>query len=201
MPFTRPPQPLYPHPRRPVHGGTHMTTYHDLTGFRRDCLQAIAAVDGEPYGRALQDWLDDHYSEPVNHGRLYQNLDRLVEADLVQTTETATDDERRVVYTLTDTGYRLLEAHAGELAQLQHQGTLVADGGLAPERSLDPFVCPRGHHSLTVNATRFSCQTCFQQDQEPSNWDKAALVDLREQAPPEDDRDHPADGGPTGGAD
>jgi len=32
-----------------------MTTYHDLTGFRRDCLQAIAAVDGEPYGRALQD--------------------------------------------------------------------------------------------------------------------------------------------------
>jgi len=32
-------------------------------------------------------------------------------------------------YTLTDTGERLLEAHAGEIAQLKHQGTPVADGG------------------------------------------------------------------------
>ncbi|WP_262181563.1 PadR family transcriptional regulator [Haloarcula laminariae] len=106
-----------------------MTTYHDLTGFRRDCLQAIAACEGEPYGLALKEWLDDRYSEPINHSRLYQNLDRLVEDDLVAVAETTTDDERRTVYTLTDTGRQLLEAHAGEVAQLQHQGTLIADGG------------------------------------------------------------------------
>jgi DNA-binding PadR family transcriptional regulator len=106
-----------------------MTTYHDLTGFRRDCLQAIATVDGESYGLALKDWLDDRYSEPIHHSRLYQNLDRLDEDDLVAVAETTTDDKRRTVYTLTDTGQHLLDAHAGEVAQLQHQDRLIADGG------------------------------------------------------------------------
>ena len=172
-----------------------MTTYYDLTGFRRDCLHAIATVDGEAYGLALKDWLDDRYTEPVNHSRLYQNLDRLVAADLVAVAETTTDDERRTVYTLTDTGRRLLEAHAGEVAQLQHQGTLVADGGLDTGSGIDPFVCPRGHHSITLNATRFSCQSCFQQGHEPSNWDTSALVDLREEDPPEAQPKTPVPGG------
>jgi hypothetical protein len=33
-----------------------MTTYHDLTGFQRDLLEAIAAVEDDPYGLALKDY-------------------------------------------------------------------------------------------------------------------------------------------------
>jgi len=108
-----------------------MTTYHDLTGFRRDCLQAIAAVDGEPYGLEMKAWLDDRYSEPVNHSRLYQNLDRLVADGLVTVAETTTDDERRTVYTLTDAGRRLLDAHAGRgrpPQRARHSGLWAAPG-------------------------------------------------------------------------
>ena len=36
-----------------------MTTYHDLTGFQRDLLEAIAAVADDPYGLALKDYLDE----------------------------------------------------------------------------------------------------------------------------------------------
>jgi DNA-binding PadR family transcriptional regulator len=106
-----------------------MTTYYDLTGFQRDCLQAIAGLTGEAYGLALKDWLDDRYSEPINHSRLYQNLDQLADADLVTTIDTDSDDARRTVYALTDDGERLLEAHAGDLHHFEPQDTLVADGG------------------------------------------------------------------------
>lgn len=106
-----------------------MTTYHDLTGFQRDCLQAIAAVDGEPYGLSLKAWLENRYSTPINHSRLYQNLDHLVADSLVTVTDTTTDDDRRTVYTLTDTGQRLLDTHTDEVTQLRHQDTPVADGG------------------------------------------------------------------------
>ncbi|EMA25132.1 helix-turn-helix transcriptional regulator, partial [Haloarcula marismortui] len=78
-----------------------MTTYHDLTGFQRDLLEAIAAVDGDPYGLALKDYLDERYAEPINHSRLYQNLDRLVDSGLVNRDDL---DARTNVYTLTDAG-------------------------------------------------------------------------------------------------
>jgi len=41
-----------------------MTTYHDLTGFQRDLLEAIAAVDDDPYGLALKEYLDERYADP-----------------------------------------------------------------------------------------------------------------------------------------
>ncbi|EMA09204.1 helix-turn-helix transcriptional regulator, partial [Haloarcula marismortui] len=78
-----------------------MTTYHNLTGFQRDLLKAIAAVEDDPYGLALKDYLYERYAEPINHSRLYQNLDQLVDSGLVNRDEL---DARTNVYTLTDAG-------------------------------------------------------------------------------------------------
>jgi DNA-binding PadR family transcriptional regulator len=103
-----------------------MTTYHDLTGFQRDLLEAIAAVDGDPYGLALKEYLDERYADPINHSRLYQNLDQLVEQDLINRDEL---DARTNVYTLTDAGRQLLQCHAETLAGLCDLARPVPDGG------------------------------------------------------------------------
>ncbi|RKS75154.1 PadR family transcriptional regulator [Haloarcula quadrata] len=92
-----------------------MTTYHDLTGFQRDLLEAIAAVEDDPYGLALKDYLDERYAEPINHSRLYQNLDRLVDSGLVNRDDL---DARTNVYTLTDAGQDTLYRQAETLAGL-----------------------------------------------------------------------------------
>jgi DNA-binding PadR family transcriptional regulator len=92
-----------------------MTTYHELTGFQRDLLEAIAAVDDDPYGLALKDYLDERYAEPINHSRLYQNLDQLIDSGLINRDEL---DARTNVYTLTDAGRHKLQCHAETLAQL-----------------------------------------------------------------------------------
>ncbi|MFC7076125.1 helix-turn-helix transcriptional regulator [Haloarcula halophila] len=104
-----------------------MTTYHELTGFQRDCLTAIAGVEdeSEPYGLALKAYLDERYPKPINHSRLYQNLDDLVEADLI-TRESL--DERTNAYRLTDDGTQLLQDQADALASVCPP-TVAADGG------------------------------------------------------------------------
>ena len=49
--------------------------------------------------------------------------------------------------------------------------------------AIDPLVCPRGHHSIGLAATRFHCQTCHKNGYEP-NYDKSEMVDLRVEDPP-----------------
>lgn len=62
---------------------------------------------------------------------------------------------------------------------------MIPEAGDVPERApVDPLVCPRGHHSIEVNATRFSCETCHRQGREKSNWDRSELHDLRDGDPP-----------------
>ena len=79
---------------------------YDLTGFQRDCLYVIAGNEG-PKGVAIKDELDRYYETAVNHGRLYPNLDSLVEMGLV---EKGKLDDRTNAYSLTDRGRRELEA-------------------------------------------------------------------------------------------
>ena len=79
---------------------------HDLTGFQRDLLYVIAGGE-EPHGLAVKDDLDDYYDEEINHGRLYPNLDVLVEKGLV---EKGKLDDRTNAYGLTRRGRRELEA-------------------------------------------------------------------------------------------
>ena len=54
---------------------------YDLTGFQRDLLYTIAGHD-EPHGLAIKDDLEDYYESEIQSGRLYPNLDTLVEKGL-----------------------------------------------------------------------------------------------------------------------
>lgn len=76
----------------------------DLTGFQRDALSVIAQAT-EPHGLAIKEQLEGVYEQPVNHGRLYPNLDDLVEKGLVQK---GTKDRRTNSYDITKRGERVL---------------------------------------------------------------------------------------------
>ena len=79
---------------------------YDLTGFQRDLLYVIAGLD-DPHGLAIKDELEDYYEKEIHHGRLYPNLDTLVERGLVEKGE---KDRRTNVYTLRRRGHREIEA-------------------------------------------------------------------------------------------
>jgi len=78
----------------------------DLTGFQRDLLVVAAGLD-EPNGLDIKDDLEGYYTGDINHGRLYPNLDTLVEKGLL---EKAKADERTNRYLLTDRGRRELRS-------------------------------------------------------------------------------------------
>lgn len=63
--------------------------------------------------------LEDYYGNEVNHGRLYPNLDELVERDLIAKSEL---DKRTNEYEFTDDGYELL------LGQLNWEFSKVVTG-------------------------------------------------------------------------
>ncbi|WP_224447495.1 PadR family transcriptional regulator [Haloprofundus salilacus] len=75
-------------------------TARDLTAFQQNILVILAE---EPmYGLAIKRELESYYGTEVNHGRLYPNLDDLVEMDLVEKSEL---DKRTNQYELTDAGH------------------------------------------------------------------------------------------------
>jgi len=82
------------------------TDLSDLTGFQRDCLYVIAGLD-ELHGLAIRDELEDYYESEVLHGRLYPNLDDLVDAGIVEKSEV---DGRTNSYALTDAGVTALQS-------------------------------------------------------------------------------------------
>ncbi|SIR58752.1 PadR family transcriptional regulator [Natronorubrum thiooxidans] len=72
----------------------------ELTAFQNNILVILAK---EPmYGLAIKRELEDYYGTEVNHGRLYPNLDELVDLGLVEKSEL---DKRTNQYSLTDDGY------------------------------------------------------------------------------------------------
>jgi len=78
---------------------------HDLTGFQRDLLYVIAGSE-KPHGLAVKNGLEEYYETDINHGRLYPNLDTLVEKGLVEKGE---KDRRTNVYTVTRRGRREIQ--------------------------------------------------------------------------------------------
>lgn len=78
----------------------------DLTAFQRDLLVTVARMD-EPHGLGVKAELEHHYNEQIQHGRLYPNLDDLVEKGLI---EKGTKDRRTNWYSITRRGLRELEA-------------------------------------------------------------------------------------------
>jgi DNA-binding PadR family transcriptional regulator len=81
---------------------------YDLTGFQRDLLYVVAGLD-EPHGLAIKDELEEYYESEIHHGRLYPNLDELVEKGLVDKGEI---DQRTNYYALTSRGTREIEARS-----------------------------------------------------------------------------------------
>lgn len=78
--------------------------YRHSTAFQQRILKIIAVL-GRPYGLEIKRHLQDHYEEEINHGRLYPNLDTLVEQGFV---EKGAKDRRTNYYTLTQTGERVV---------------------------------------------------------------------------------------------
>lgn len=78
----------------------------DLTGFQRDALYVIAGSE-DPHGLSIKDTLEEYYEGEIHHGRLYPNLDTLVEKGLV---EKGQIDQRTNYYTLTPRGEREITA-------------------------------------------------------------------------------------------
>jgi PadR family transcriptional regulator PadR len=79
---------------------------YDLTGFQRDLLYVTAGQD-EPHGLAIKDELEDYYETEIHHGRLYPNLDTLVDKGLV---EKGQIDRRTNSYEVTQRGRREIDA-------------------------------------------------------------------------------------------
>ena len=78
----------------------------DLTGFQRDLLYVIGGIE-DPAGLRIKDVLDKYYETEIHHGRLYPNLDTLVDKGLVKKGE---QDRRTNKYDLTDRGRREVQA-------------------------------------------------------------------------------------------
>jgi DNA-binding PadR family transcriptional regulator len=78
----------------------------ELTAFQRNVL--IVLAEGPSYGLGVKEQLEEYYDGDVNHGRLYPNLDRLVEMGLVRKGEI---DKRTNEYELTDDGYAVIGDH------------------------------------------------------------------------------------------
>lgn len=72
----------------------------ELSGFQRDLLYVIAGLD-EPHGLGIRDELETAYQKEINHGRLYPNLDSLVDKGLV---EKGRIDDRPNFYSISEEG-------------------------------------------------------------------------------------------------
>jgi hypothetical protein len=109
------------------------------------------------------------------------------------------DDDDRVETTtgIGPRGARLTFVPAADTNEVLDTGEgIETDGGpLTGGNSIDPFVCPRGHHAVSLGASRFGCETCRANGLDPCRWDRSELVDLRREDPPLDERKLRADGG------
>lgn len=89
----------------------------DLTGFQRDTLYIIFGLD-DPHGLRIKDELDEYYESEIHHGRLYPNLDTLVEKGLVEKSQ---KDRRTNIYNLTRRGRREIKARQEWVNQYTEQ--------------------------------------------------------------------------------
>lgn len=79
---------------------------YDLTGFQRDLLYAINGSK-QPHGLSIKEELEKYYEKEIHHGRLYPNLDTLVDKGLI---DKGSLDKRTNYYEMTRRGQREIEA-------------------------------------------------------------------------------------------
>lgn len=78
----------------------------DLTAFQRDLLWTLSHENSRK-GLSLKAEIANYYGEEIYHGRIYQNLDKLVERNLVAK---EARDKRTNEYSLTEAARRALES-------------------------------------------------------------------------------------------
>jgi len=78
----------------------------------------------QPSGQAIRRRMEAEHGEDVNHGRLYPNLDDLVDYGLIDKGE---QDQRTNYYEVTNDGRRLVEETAQSFASAT--SCVAADGG------------------------------------------------------------------------
>jgi DNA-binding MarR family transcriptional regulator len=106
--------------------------YRDLTAFQQQILVVLRRIErgktgeGTAYGLAIKRELEALRGEEVNHGRLYPNLDQLVEQDLV---EKAILDRRTNEYSTTEVTRKLIDEHARWVTDSVGERLAVTDGG------------------------------------------------------------------------
>jgi DNA-binding PadR family transcriptional regulator len=79
---------------------TEVAVGPELTAFQQNIL--VILTEEPMYGLAIKRELEEYYATEVNHGRLYPNLDDLVEMGLVEKSEL---DKRTNQYALIDDGF------------------------------------------------------------------------------------------------
>ncbi|ADJ14435.1 PadR family transcriptional regulator [Halalkalicoccus jeotgali] len=84
-----------------------IATLAGLTAFQRDVLMTTAEL-GASHGLGIKSRVEEHYETEINHGRLYPNLDTLVEEGLV---EKSSRDRRTNEYRVTERGRDLLRSN------------------------------------------------------------------------------------------
>lgn len=89
----------------------------ELTRFKLELLYRLVQM-GPSKGLAIKDALSNQYDSKVNHGRLYPNLDELVEDGYIDKSER---DKRTNEYVVTEAGRELL------LTDLEHRKEMLAD--------------------------------------------------------------------------
>lgn len=87
----------------------------DLTGFQRDLLYVINGAD-RPSGQDVKEEVEQYYNTDINHGRLYPNLDTVVNKELVEKGQL---DRRTNYYAITESGEQSIQ----ERRELENQFT------------------------------------------------------------------------------
>ena len=96
-----------------------MYLMHELSSFQRDLLYCVAALNG-PSGLEIGRELAEYSLTEVNHGRLYPNLNDLIDMGLLSKEE---KDGRTNLYGLTPLAIELLEErHQWEADKLREAG-------------------------------------------------------------------------------
>jgi DNA-binding PadR family transcriptional regulator len=99
--------------------------WSDLNGSKRDLLVEIYQLD-QPSGQDIRRRMEAEHDEEVTRGRLYSNLNDLVDEGLLDQGE---QDLRTNYYQITNDGQRLVEATARYFESIGATRPVAADGG------------------------------------------------------------------------
>lgn len=104
--------------------------WFDLSGFQLNLLREIVETE-KPSGQTIRRNLEARTGDEINHGRLYPNLDELVDHQLVEKGE---QDQRTNYYEVTNAGRTLAEQIADDFDYATTEPLAAAtDGGSTDE--------------------------------------------------------------------